>query len=118
MPRGKEQKYPSKDVNKWKLEFQFAVWGERKANSSGACCGSTAQHTYWDRSSVLQDRSSDPRAELGDAGFPSWEGESGGAALPNGSVGWSWEGSTLRSSVSVSLCGNAYLTWQALLNLT
>lgn len=37
MPRGKEQKYLSEDVNKWKLEFQISVWAVCKVKSSSAC---------------------------------------------------------------------------------
>lgn len=116
MPRGKEQKYLSKDVNKWKLEFQVSVWGVCKANISGACWKHSPAHVlYTCRTDLLASR----------AALQSWGmlasplgRESLGVAIPNGSAGWSWEGSTLRSFVSVSLCGNTYLTWQALPSLT
>lgn len=65
----------------------------------------------------LQDRSPSPRAELQSQGGEGGRGVGAGSS-PDGSVGWSWKGSTLRSSVSVSLCGNAYLTWQVLPSLT
>lgn len=112
MPKGKEQKHLFKDVNKWKLEFQISVWGACKANRSGACWKHSPARV------LCTCRMDHLAAELGAAGIPSWEGESGGVAIPSGSVGCSWEGSTSRSSVSVSLCGNAYLTCQALPSLT
>lgn len=115
MPRGKEQKCLSKDVTKWKLEFQVSVWGVCEANSSGAWWKHSPAHAVY-----LQDRSSGPRAALWSWGVqvssPGKEnlGELSSQRDLRGGAGKE----VPQDHLFVSLCENAYLAWQALPSLS